>query len=156
MAPRFKSWNLRSGMSSPKHWYLLRWNYCFSPFILGCFDVGQVEISVCNVRVFSVQQDTYSSVIWGPAATGQWKSCYVASFRTLDSANNASQTLFSLAWNIMGDTTDTSTRQRNEHAKDISLHALGIWSTHWVRITPDEMVWDAQRRVSQFTNFGPK
>ena len=42
--------------------------------------------------------------------------------------------------NIMGDTTDTSTRQRNDHAKDISLHALGIWSTHWVRITPDEMV----------------
>ena len=111
---------------------------------------------VCNVWIFSVQQDTCSSVIWGPAATGQWKSCYVASFRTLDSANNASQTLFSLAWNIMGDATDTSTRQRNEHAKDISLHALGIWSTHWVRITPDEMVWVAQRRVSQFTNFGPK
>ena len=25
-----------------------------------------------------------------------------------------------------------------ETDKDISLQALGIWSTHWVRITPDE------------------
>ena len=42
-----------------------------------------------------------------------------------------------------------------ETDKDIPLQALGIWSAHWVRITPDEMVRVAQRRVSQFTNFGP-
>ena len=122
-------------MSSPKHWYLLRWNYCFSPFIFVCFDVGQVKICVCIVRIFSVQQDTCSSVIWGPAATGQWKSCYVASFRTLDSANNASQTLFSLAWNIMGDVTDTSTqrtRQGHFFARFGYLeHTLGSYYARW-------------------------
>ena len=41
-----------------------------------------------------------------------------------------------------------------ETDKDISLQALGIWSTHWVRITPDETVRVAQKRVSQSQTQG--
>ena len=37
----------------------------------------------------------------------------------------------------------------NGQHRNRQVQALGIWSAHWVRITPDEMVRVAQRRVSQ-------
>ena len=62
------------------------------------------------------------------------KGCYVTLFHTPDSANNATQSAFKCAGNngqrfyLYGPKLD----------QGISLQALGIWSTHWVRITPDE------------------
>ena len=37
----------------------------------------------------------------------------------------------------------------NGQHRNRQVQALGIWSAHWVRIMPDEMVRVAQRRVSQ-------
>ena len=52
VAPRFKSWNLRSRITHIEI-YWRYWNCCFSPFIFVCFDVDQVKLRLQCQNIFS-------------------------------------------------------------------------------------------------------
>ena len=69
VAPRFKSWNLRSRMSSPTLKFIDVGIVVSVPSYLSVLTWTRSNC-VSSVRTFSVQQDTYSSVIEGPQRLG--------------------------------------------------------------------------------------
>ena len=79
------------------------------------------------------------------------KGCYVTLFHTPDSANNATQSAFKCAGKIMGNAFIYTDRNLTR----AFLCKLWVFEgTHGVRITLDETVRGAQRRVADFNKRG--
>ena len=142
-----KSWNLRSGMSSPKHWYLLTLELLSRSLHIVFFDVEYVKLRLRCQNIFSAARHLQFGNLRVPQRPGNGnpvKGCYVALFRTLDSANNATQSAFKCVEN-------NGRRQGHRDLTRAFLCKLWVFGgTHGVRITPDETVRGAQRRVADF------
>ena len=135
-------------MSSPKHWYLLTLELLSGFLHIVFFYVDYVKLRLRCQNIFSAARHLQFGNLRVPQRPGNGnpvKGCYVALFRTLDSANNATQSAFKCVEN-------NGRRQAPKPDQGISLQALGIWrhTMSCGSYTPGETVRGAQRRVTDF------